>query len=194
MSKTLDTNLTVEEIQWNVCNAIANFRTDIIIPNLSWGMLNYEADLVIINKSHYMTEVEIKRSFSDLKADFKKAEMHNDERVRELWYALPASIEEKAMQFFQQKEIGDKCRKMYNDYRRWYPAILWYDEHGSIKKNYQCPYTGKGRKLFLEEVVKISRLISIRYWEKIFRMNLTIAENAKQNGAGRDLLLYNQES
>ena len=193
MSKSLDTSLTVEEIQWNVANFLANFRTDIIIPNLSWGMLNYEADLIIISKSHYMTEVEIKRSLSDLKADFKKDVLHNDERVRDLYYALPASIEEKAMEFFKQPEISEKIRKMYNDYRRCCPAILWYDENGTIKKNNHWPYTGKGRKLFLEEVVKVSRLISIRYWEKVYRMNLLISSNAKQNGAGRDLLLFDNQ-
>lgn len=68
-------NLLLRDLPW------INKRTDTIIPNLSWGLLNHEADFCVINKSGYVTEIEIKRSFSDLKADFKKNEFHADERV-----------------------------------------------------------------------------------------------------------------
>ena len=58
----MDTKLTVDEIQIALRNSgIWNKRQDIFIPNLSWGLLNYEADLVIITKSGYLTEVEISR-------------------------------------------------------------------------------------------------------------------------------------
>lgn len=54
----MDTKLTVDEIQIALRNSgIWNKRQDIFIPNLSWGLLNYEADLVIITKSGYLTEV-----------------------------------------------------------------------------------------------------------------------------------------
>lgn len=52
-----------------------------MIPNLSWGLLDYEADFVAISKSGYMTEVEIKRSFEDFKADFSKKHKHDAEQV-----------------------------------------------------------------------------------------------------------------
>ena len=53
------TELTVKEIQallaehWGI-------RTNIIVPNVSWGMLDYEADLLIMNKTGYVTEIVFK--------------------------------------------------------------------------------------------------------------------------------------
>ena len=63
----LQTTLTVKEIEEMIINnpLYFNIRTDIAIPNLSWSLLDYEADLIIMNKSGYVTEFEIKRSFED---------------------------------------------------------------------------------------------------------------------------------
>ena len=78
----MDTKLTINEILLSLHDYHAfNKRQDIFVPNLSWGLLNHEADLAIINKSGYLTEVEIKRSFADFMADFKKEHGHKDERV-----------------------------------------------------------------------------------------------------------------
>ena len=64
-----DTKLSVNEIMLLIVgNPVwCNIRTDIVVPNLSWGLLNHEADLAIIRKSGYLTEIEIKRSYQDLK-------------------------------------------------------------------------------------------------------------------------------
>ena len=49
------TELSVKEIlallaeHWGI-------RNNIIVPNVSWGMLDYEADLLIMNKTGYVTE------------------------------------------------------------------------------------------------------------------------------------------
>ena len=70
----MDTKLTVDEIQIALRNSgIWNKRQDIFIPNLSWGLLQYEADMVIITKSGYKNELEIKRSRELFKDDFKKS-------------------------------------------------------------------------------------------------------------------------
>ena len=47
-------------------------RQNLVVPNVSWGLLNYEADVVSLTPSGYATEVEIKVSKADLLADFKK--------------------------------------------------------------------------------------------------------------------------
>lgn len=52
----------------------------------------YEADFVYINKNHYLTEVEIKISIADFKADFKKNHYHDCKDVRSLYYALPKDL------------------------------------------------------------------------------------------------------
>ena len=80
----MDTKLSIEEILVALHESrIWNKRSDMFVPNLSWGLLNHEADLVIVNKTGYLTEVEIKRSWEDFKADFNKKHTHNDERVYE---------------------------------------------------------------------------------------------------------------
>ena len=46
--------------------AYFGFRQNIIVPNISWGFMNHEADMFIVRKSGYAIEIEIKRSKSDL--------------------------------------------------------------------------------------------------------------------------------
>jgi len=68
-------------------------RTNIIVPNISWGLRGmHECDLFIIKDSGYCVEIEIKRSKSDLLADFKKGHHHQDSRIKEFYYALPISL------------------------------------------------------------------------------------------------------
>ena len=73
MSK-LDTNLSVHEIEEAIILRCTNgIRSNIIVPNVSWGMgIEYEADLIVLSKQGYATEYEIKRSYSDFVADFAK--------------------------------------------------------------------------------------------------------------------------
>lgn len=117
----MDTKLTVDEIQIALRNSgLWNKRQDIFIPNLSWGLLNYEADLVIITKSGYLTEVEIKRSWEDFKADFKKGHEHDDPRVYYFHYCIPESICERVVKF-----LDDKYGVMR-------PSVLCVSEEGGI--------------------------------------------------------------
>lgn len=76
-----ETTLSIEQIE----TAIVGFpgspyymRKNIVIPNVDWGFLNHEADLLILTKANYLVEIEIKRSWIDFMADFKKKHTHND--------------------------------------------------------------------------------------------------------------------
>lgn len=149
----MDTKLTVDEIQIALRNSgIWNKRQDIFIPNLSWGLLDYEADLVIITKSGYLTEVEIKRSWEDFKADFKKTHKHDDPRVYKFYYCVPESILDRVIDFLREK------------YGTIYPSVLGVSENGSIGfYGNGTPYRG-GRKLFIEEQLTAARLGCMRVW------------------------------
>jgi hypothetical protein len=69
------------------------FRTNIIVPNISWGLRGmHECDIFIIKQTGYCVEIEIKRSKSDLLADFKKGHQHQDNRIKEFYYAMPISL------------------------------------------------------------------------------------------------------
>lgn len=65
-----------------------------IVPNVSWGLrgLGHEADMLILKRSGWMEEVEIKVSRSDLKADANKRHGHRSDLVRALWFAFPEKM------------------------------------------------------------------------------------------------------
>jgi len=71
-------------------------RANLIIPNVSWGFdLLYEADLVVVTRSRYAYEIELKVSKSDLKAEKnKRAFAHNADCFKRLYFAMPEDIYE----------------------------------------------------------------------------------------------------
>jgi hypothetical protein len=70
-----------------------NFRKNIIVPNVSWGLNIHECDLFIISKSGYVTEIEIKISKSDLIKDKDKKHSHESNRIKNLYFAFPDNID-----------------------------------------------------------------------------------------------------
>ena len=70
-----------------------NYRMNLIIPNVYWGLgLSYEVDLLIVSPSGYATEVEIKVSKSDIKADLSKRHTHNSKLIKRFYFAVPESL------------------------------------------------------------------------------------------------------
>jgi hypothetical protein len=68
-------------------------RVNLIVPNVSWGLLFYEVDLLVVTPSNYCYEIEIKTSRSDLKADMQKRHGHNSKKMRRLYFAIPDYLE-----------------------------------------------------------------------------------------------------
>lgn len=54
--------------------------------------VRHEADLILINENDYLTEVEIKVSYSDFLADFKKKEKHLTKYTKAIYYAFPHNM------------------------------------------------------------------------------------------------------
>jgi len=69
-------------------------RQNLIVPNISWGMNIHECDLLIVRKSGYGIEVEIKISRADLKKDIEKPHNHSDNRIREFYFAIPDYLQD----------------------------------------------------------------------------------------------------
>ena len=84
--------LTSTEIEIYLSNYF-NYRQNIIVPNISYGLGVHECDLFIIRKSGYAVEVEIKISVQDIKADLKKSHKHKSNKIRELYFAIPKELE-----------------------------------------------------------------------------------------------------
>ena len=155
-----DTSLNIKQIEYALyTSGIFDRNTYIMVPNISYGLLSYEADFVAMSKTGYLTEVEIKRSFYDFKADFKKRHLHDDILVTYFYYCVPVGILDKVKAFLQDRYVS----------RMKMPALLTYDETGHIEKvpnfgyimAFKHPYA---RKLYLEEQVKFARLGCFRYW------------------------------
>lgn len=156
-----DTNLSIHEIELAIAQAFG-VRNNIIVPNVSWGFFaTHEADLVIINKTGYMTEVEIKRSWQDFLNDFKKHTTHDEGKVMWKYFAVPQSLCEKAWQYL--------CD---NGHRDW--GVIQYTESGGAwvvhsPNNIHDKIASK--KLFLEEKLAIARLGCMRIWSLKEKLN-----------------------
>lgn len=67
-------------------------RRNMILPNASWGLGLHECDLLIIRKSGYAVEIEIKTNKYDLINDKKKKHGHRSYKIRQLYFAIPTEL------------------------------------------------------------------------------------------------------
>lgn len=73
-------------------------RRSICVPNVSWGFMPWEADLLVASGSRRLTEVEIKISYGDLKADLAKHKHKlrtSDRLIHKFFYAVTPAIWER---------------------------------------------------------------------------------------------------
>lgn len=168
----MDTELTVKQIQNEIVRMNGGCRVNLCVPNVSWGFFDtHEADLVIVTKSGYMTEYEIKRSYSDFLADFKKHTNHFENKVLKLFYVVPISIADKCEEFLKNHEWSEP----YVGHNRYCCngicpcGLIAYNEEGwmniRIGAPQLCSYTGKNLqdyKLFIEERLKLASLGCMR--------------------------------
>lgn len=131
-------------------------RTNIIVPNLSWGLPGmHECDLFILKMSGYGVEVEIKRSKSDLLADFKKSHNHKDRfnRIKEFYYAFPESMLKTCEESIPKDAGIIVCRRS-----DWGKKLVYASFHRAATP------IKTARKLTPEEQFKIARLAAMRIW------------------------------
>lgn len=81
--------LTASDVEIQVAR-LFNYRVNLIVPNVSWGLnLRHECDLLIVTPARYATEVEIKVTASDIRADKRKHHDHNSTKIRRFFFAVP---------------------------------------------------------------------------------------------------------
>lgn len=135
-----------------------------VIPNASHGFgLGHEADLILISKRGVVSEIEIKISRSDFRADAAKAK-HDARRnapervVSRFWYAMPA-------------EVWARCADVWRPDGAGVIAVQRPDpndrhlRHGRVSVAVEAkPIAGAGRcEPWRWE--KAAHLMSLRYWE-----------------------------
>jgi hypothetical protein len=69
------------------------YRDKLIIPNVSWGLLHYECDMLVVQLGSRMAwEIELKTSASDIKADLKKSHGHFSKKIKRFSFAVPEKL------------------------------------------------------------------------------------------------------
>ena len=84
--------LTTAEMEVALAHFL-DYRTNLIVPNVHWGTNFHECDLLVVSRAGYLTEIEIKISRADLKADKKKWHEHKGSQIKRLFFALPSYLE-----------------------------------------------------------------------------------------------------
>ena len=122
-----------------------------VVPNVSWGFLAYEADLLVLGKHGYLTEIEIKVSFSDWKKDFEKRKWKNptyqNNKVRKFYYAAPSKLAAR----YQELPLPE------------FAGVIAVE--GKVITTLKSASTIKtAKKLSLLEAHKVLRLAAIKMW------------------------------
>ena len=171
-----ETSLTIEQIETILVGYPTSpyyMRQNIVIPNVSWGFLNHEADLLIMNKTRHLIEIEIKRTWADFMADFKKEHTHYDKKLSYFYYAVPESIGQKVFNWLY---VGEYDAQWYFSRSK----VLEYTEHNPHKcgliiyrepdctRRMSCltvPAHAMGDyKATIEEELQLLRLGNMRVW------------------------------
>jgi len=167
----METKLTVKQIQQLIIDYEGGARTNVFVPNVSWGYFkSHEADLLKISKQGYMTEYEIKRSWTDFLADFKKDGTHFEGKVSHLYYVVPESIKDKCWEHLMTNPFPEPY--LLGRYNSMPPVgLMYYTDEGVIKRSYYAPHLARfthsndcDYKLYLEEQIAIMRLGLLRLW------------------------------
>jgi hypothetical protein len=138
-----------------------NPRVNFIVPNVFWGLnFRHELDLLIVRPSLWATEIEIKVTFSDLKADKKKAHCHGSEKIRELYFAVPEKLRVKALEL-----IPENAGLL---------VVLDESKFGSRVEVVKLAKVNKFARRFTPvEIKKLGELAAMRLWslkEVIYRL------------------------
>lgn len=155
--------MNTQEVELAVVNYFGK-RQNLIVPNVSWGFLglHYEADLVVVTKSGYAKEVEIKVSRGDLIKDKEKKHTHDCKKFKELYFAIPKKLL-KDKEHIPERAGILVCDKWEYDNKIYYGAIL---ERPAVGNN--------APPLTLQDRYDLARLGTLRIWnlkQKILRIN-----------------------
>lgn len=140
--------MTTTELETAVVNLI-DPRLNAIVPNISWGLgLRHECDLLYLDPKNRFTEVELKVSAADLRADFKKAHGHGSDFISRLVYAVPSELLPLAEEL-----VPRNCG-----------IIAAYDGYPVVASWHRIPRHNPMKKPSQDKIIKFLRLGAIRIW------------------------------
>lgn len=156
----MDTKRSLYEIEVALAKSSwFNFLDKIVVFNAlcegSTLPIWHECDMLVCTKAGYLAEIEIKRSFSDFLADFKKKHDHQSDYIKNFYYCVPSSIKDKVLNFLDSFENKE-------DWRVKAGVIVFYEDNDWIDI-VKSPVENKGSiKLTVEQKLYLARLGCIR--------------------------------
>ena len=147
---------TCKEIELAIAKSFG-IRKLLMVPNVSWGLLPYEADILILTAAGYLWEVEIKVSRSDLLRDGDKRHHHDSDKIRQLWFAIPAKLE-RCVELIPQRA-----------------GVLVIGNTGLVKELKPPTPNPSARKLSDDERFQFARLGALRVWSLKERIQRLVA-------------------
>lgn len=139
-----------------------NYRVNLVVPNVSWGMFSHECDLIRLTPAGYCSEIEIKVSLSDLKKDKTKRHNHMDggvygygtNKIKYLYFAIPEYLEPHIEHIPERAGILI-LREVYHKY---------YDETRRHVEEIRAPKIQSNYKFSEKERIKLLSLMAMRIW------------------------------
>ena len=167
---------SIEQIELAIMNyPDFNFRQNLMVFRVTGGsnVVNHECDCLIMTKSGYLTEIEIKRSYADFLNDFKKDHVHKDDRIKAFYFMVHESFKDKVIEklieikrvpsgiYAYDDDCSIKLAISYNDILK---TIFGKPYHlCSINECFLYCDVWNSKKLFLEEQFQLARLGAMRY-------------------------------
>lgn len=149
---------------------LIGWRENTIVPNVFWGLnLRHEADLLVLDKSGRLTEIEIKVTLSDLKADFKKMHGHSSTIISRLIYAVPDKLVE-----YAQEHIPKHAGLI---------TVNWNQYLGKFEARWikPCKHFKNMEKPSQEVLIKLMKLGCMRIWSLKKSLNSRSLAEAQTN-------------
>ncbi len=140
----------------------------VIIPNVSWSFLTWEADMISVTKANYLNEYEIKISRQDFYNDFRKKKHYYLKNLIKystnigsnypnyFWYIAPL----KAIPLC----LPDYAGLMQTHYINRY-------EHKIILSEIKKPKLLHNKKQTDKNLNKMLHAMSMRYWKMAINLN-----------------------
>jgi len=128
-----------------------------VVPNVSWGLLPWEADLIVCTKTGYLTEVEVKVSMADWKVDMLKFKWRSasskTSMIKRFYYAAPIKLAQRYTELQLPEGAG----------------VIGIDDQGFVTVLKEAENRKGFRKLTLLESHKLLRLSAIKAWRMSYK-------------------------
>jgi hypothetical protein len=125
-----------------------DFRQNIIVPNVSWGLGIHECDMLMVSLAGYATEFEIKVSKVDLIKDKEKRHCHNNEKIKYLYFVIPEKLDKEEII----NHIPEKS------------GIIIIKKNGIVENRRPALKNNEARKLTDQEILHVARLGAMRIY------------------------------